>query len=98
MVHPWRTDLQTVGANSVKSLPENARFRSLTPDKDRPAPSPNDSASRSWPPDIPRPPFDHVRALAGAQIFSFFTRAHCRDTGKMSGLRGKWPIKFDMAY
>src|SRR5215470_15272264 len=36
-----------------------------------------------------------TNAKAGAQIFSFFTRAHCRDTGRRDKLLPVgWPIVF----
>src|SRR5262245_30345418 len=49
-------------------------LRSLTPDRDRPAPSPDDSASRSWRPDIPRLPFDHVRAFSDSLLLEQMNR------------------------
>jgi Protein kinase domain len=49
-------------------------LRSLTPDRDRPAPSPDDSASRSWLPDNPRLPFDHVRAFSDSLLLEQMNR------------------------
>src|SRR5262245_62689546 len=50
------------------ALTDGDVLRSPTPDRDRPTPSPDDSASRAWPPDNPRLAFDHVRAVSASLL------------------------------
>src|SRR5262249_38813134 len=65
--------LKAVAALSA-ALTDGDALHSLTPDRDRPAPSPDDSAARSWRPDIPRPTFDHVRAFSDSLLLEQMNR------------------------
>src|SRR5262245_10472883 len=55
---------QDTGSLAEAALADGDALRSPTPDRDRPAPSQDGSASRAWLPDNPRLPFDHVRAFS----------------------------------
>src|SRR5262245_64854649 len=65
---------QDTGSLAEAALTDGDALRSPTPDRDRPAPSPDDSTSRAWLPDNPRPPFVHVRAVSVSLLLEEMNR------------------------